>query len=443
LKTTFRFLMSLVLSGLIPAQATTRYASSGSAADINSQVALSIDGDKIKIPVCDVTWANTDQVITTKRIIFSGNSESCSIIRRSGGTLPPFRFHALSTATNIFGVNNITLDQQSTPTITQGISIGDLNATNRFFRLHNICLTNMGVRGISIFGRSQGLIDRCKFYTAFENNIQGVQIDGGRRTGSAVTNNANSIYSHSFGDITNNICVENCYFNFSHANDSCIELYEDANATIRFVTTINAGFGLHEFGLNRSDAQIEVYGCNTFTPLNKYLLFRSGFGVVCSNYCVSAVGNESASNILLTYYRASGTNVFAAAPGNYVWDTGVTGTNRFDFNFYNDTGPIGYPGMDQPGWGDPTTWTLTNSVQTFYGIYQWNNTLNSTGNVMRPFCPGTASTSNCNAPFKAYDGIRNLPDPFDLIVEGRDYTNAVKSGWTPLTYPHPYIVLGD
>lgn len=120
----------------------------------------------------------------------------------------------------------------------------------------------------------------------------------------------------------------------------------------------------------------------------------------------------------------------------------VNGTNQMDFNGNNAT-IIGYPSMDQPGWGDPIVWSATNLLQTFYGGYSWNNSINGNTNIGNwfpySFC-NSAFGVNCNSNLLAYDGIRTLPQTEDLVVEGRDvFSNTARPAYTPLD-AHPMAI---
>jgi hypothetical protein len=119
----------------------------------------------------------------------------------------------------------------------------------------------------------------------------------------------------------------------------------------------------------------------------------------------------------------------------------ITGTNRIDCNCNNAT-TLGYPWVDQVGWGDPVTWTATNGTPTLWGAWSWNNSVNGNTNTavfginlectpaQNPFYP------NCNYNVFGYDGVTTVPNGPDMVVDGRDvFTNQVMVGYAELPYP--------
>ena len=116
----------------------------------------------------------------------------------------------------------------------------------------------------------------------------------------------------------------------------------------------------------------------------------------------------------------------------------ITGTNWMDGN--RNSICLGYPALDMVGWGDPTTWYPDHCVQTFYGAYQWSNTLTlagvTTNLIWEVQLFGATSNANHNVGLYGYHGLK-IPAPTDLIVENRDFFNYPRPGYTPAAYPHP------
>lgn len=434
---------TLLLVGGGSGQAATIGANSLSFDDVDAAVRDAADGDTVRIPPGELVWTNQSLVIT-KRIQIVGAGEDLTIIHRGSNTSSLIIFaKTVSDPQTIFGISNLTLDCDGSLANNAFCIGGSLSETNRYFRIHHVKFKNMLRRGMTAYGRVEGVIDHCYFYAPFNASAQGIEVHGIRRaySGGAATNNANSTTGIVLGQQKDFLYIEDCVFDYVYPNDSAVELYEDAEAVIRHNSITNTGIGVHEFGMNRSGCAWEFYNNHTVNPEEGYMTIRSGWGVIFSNVLdvPAATAATGAAHPRLTVYRASGTNVFPARPGAYVYDTGVTGTNRMDGN-QNDIIP-GYPAFDQPGWGDPTVWTITNSIQTLHGVYSWGNTCNGVDSPTVVFCPGNADTDHANDGLFCYDGVRYLATPSQLIVEGRDYFNGTeKPGYTPLTYPHPLVI---
>lgn len=410
-------------------------------------------GDTLSIPPGEATWTN-EQLTITKRIQIVGSGAQSTIIRRGTNTGYIFLFNALGVgnSTNLFGAANMTIDASGSSAQGMIAAGGNFSQTNGYFRFSGLLITNIAIRGIRTIGASTwGVIDHCTFHLPYNLSGQGVSIEGFQRAGSEVTNNANSTSSYTLGTANNFVYVEDCKFDYAYDNDSTIEMYWDAHAVFRFNQIMNGSMGVHENGASRAATIWEFYG-NTLTSTNgsgvvNWLTLRSGWGVVWSNTITSSVtGFDGFSR--LTYYRAAGTNVYAAnLAGNIQsYPLSVTGTNKIDGNLNSSPDTIGYPAFDMPGWGDPTVWTTTNSQHTFHGVYSWSNTLNGamTGVAPKNFCNYTLlpveASNNCNYGLVSFNGIDPVPDCKLLLQEGRDYFNeTTKPGYVPLVYPHPLV----
>lgn len=434
----------IVLCAPSVVSAITNTAASAAFADVEAAKQLCANGDTLQIPAGNVTWTNETLVVTNRiRIIGSdgGNVDSPvhnTIISRgtNANVLFQFNLNSPSPAAELWGMSRITIECNTNGTMSKAVEIGtSLTHTNRGFRFDNLTVRGIRVRGIVTTGRSEGLIDQCRFDMPANYTAQSVTFLGWQRAANAITNNPND--NVLLGRTNDFVYVENCRFGANYENDSAIEFYWDAQAVVRCCHITNTIIGVHENQINRAATVWEMYG-NTITNNSStggpWITIRSGWGVIFSN-TFSTGSAMSSPTILQMLYRASGTNVFPAGSGNYVYDTGVTGTNRVDGNVDNAS-TIGYPAMDQPGWGDPTLWSATNGVMTLHGVYGWTNTCNGTNLPIsvRDFC----ATTNCNAGILSYDGVRSIPDSKTLIVEGRDFWNDTpKPLYTPLIYPHP------
>ena len=410
-------------------------------ADVQAALALAHDGDSVALPCGSCRWTN-ETLVVTKRIQLVGAGEDLTIIHRGTNKTSLIIFaKTVSDPQTLFGISNLTLDCDGSSANNALCIGGGLGETNRYFRVHHVKFKNMLRRGITTYGRVEGVIDHCLFHAPFDAAAQGVEVHGIRRaySGGAATNNANSTTRIVLGQQKDFLYIEDCVFDYDYPNDSAVELYEDAEAVIRHNSITNTGIGVHEYGMNRSGCAWEFYNNHTVNPAQGYITIRSGWGVIFSNVldAPSDIAARPTSHPRLTVYRASGTNVFPAGPGAYVYDTGVTGTNRMDGN-QNELVP-GYPAFDQPGWGDPTVWSPTNGVQTLHGIYSWDNTCNGVDSPTVVYCPGSQSDADhANDGLFCYDGVRYLATPTQLIRQNRDFFNGIRKPWyRPLRYPHP------
>lgn len=120
------------------------------------------------------------------------------------------------------------------------------------------------------------------------------------------------------------------------------------------------------------------------------------------------------------------------------WFISITGTNRLDGNLNTNTSEYGYPAFEGPGRGDPTTWTATNSIQTFHGVYQWSNVFNNS--ALLTFKTHVFLPTTDNAGLTGANGTQ-LADNADLMKLNRDYFDSPKPGIVYPDYPHPYVTI--
>jgi hypothetical protein len=420
----------------------TNRAASLAYADVLAAVNASANGDTVQLPAGSVTW-ETETLSTAKRVMIEGAGIGLTTISRgSNSQAALITFSGGTGQSAVWGVSHLTINGNAANTSYGLISFGSFTVTNRNFRFHHLQITNILRRGILTIGKAEGVIDNCYFALPYETSGQAVTIFGSQRSGADNTNNAKSATVVGLGQKEDFVYVENNVFDFAFKNDAAVELYYDAQAVLRYNTVTNACFGVHENGLKTRSATVwEIYGNRFYgkpdstDPTVGWLFIRSGHGVVYSNTVVSTYTSR-VKTAMLMLYRASGTNVWK----DYYPGPAVTGTNRLDGNQNHIT--IGYPAWDQPGWGDPTVWTATNSNHTFHGCYSWGNSENgaNVGFSIKDFSNGGTG----NQGLKAYDGVSDIPDSAALIQERRDYFNdTVKPGYKPLVYPHPLATSAD
>ncbi|MBN1812055.1 MAG: hypothetical protein JXA14_09495, partial [Anaerolineae bacterium] len=185
-----------------------------------------------------------------------------------------------------------------------------------------------------------------------------------------------------------------------------------ARWVFRYNTVVNSNCEAHGLQNNnqRGTFSYELYE-NIFTTAdngkNNWVAFytRGGTGVLFNNQVINAEGNPY--------------NDFAAIQDNRSCDHAITywgpcdGTSACDGN---TPGMSGYPCRDQIGrstdFGDSQV-----HPQALEPLYAWNNTFD--GNPV-----AIESRDICDL-------------SLEHVVEGRDFINGVRPGYTPYTYPHP------
>lgn len=416
-------------------------------ATVSAAISNANHGDLIMLPSGSNSWSAYPTIYVTKQIRIRGQGQGLTILDRGTNTGRIFQFCTPNGnnpgRSNVFELGYMTLDCGSGLADALATFGGGLNNTNRNFRFHHLTFERIKLRGIRVFGRAEGVIDHCQFNAPYNLNAQGHSVEGFQRATTEVTNSANATYDWPLGSLVDFVYVENNGYNFGYDNDGAWDTYWDGHAVYRFNNITNSNIAVHENGASRAAMVYEFYGnyitnksFGTTNGVVNWLTLRSGYGVIWSN----TIQSPNAAIVgpgQITYYRASGTNVWPANqvgnPQSYPYN--VTGTNKLDGNSNSVT--IGWPAFDMPGWGDPAVFGPTNTVWTFHGVYSWGNTFNNTNVGLDPheFC-----LTNCNAGLIAYDGVSLVPTPHELMQNGRDYFNdTVKPGYTAAVYPHPLV----
>lgn len=438
------FTFILILLAQVAGFGATNQPSSLAYADVLTAVKASDNGDTVLLPAGCATWTNETLTITKRlRIIGAGIDQTIIYRGTNGQELITFS-NTGSNPQQLVELAHLTLDCGPN-TVCGVVSVGNQTQTNRNFRLHHLKIDNVCKRGIMTVGRAEGLVDHCQINAPFNLSAQGVTVYGFTRGPATVTNPGPALV---FGTFTDTVYIEDCVFNFAYDNDGAFDAYYDASFVFRHNTITNSNFlSTHNQVNGRCSIKYEFYQNYFFntatnsTSENGFVAFgriRSGAGVMWSNTLVSAVA--VVPYLRLTDYRGSATNVWPT----WYPDLVITGTNRVD-GAYGDQNytnlaaglPIGYPGLDMPGWADPIVWTPTNTIQTFYGCYEWGNTYNASNINHTASDFGYKLEQQTNAGVFGWKGLK-IPCPSELIVEGRDYFNDTpKPGYTPAPYPHP------
>lgn len=408
-------------------------------------------GDTVILPRGTNVWTNGQSIYCAKGITLYGAGIDTTTIGVTNAATNQSAIIFPNTGTNKLDICYFTLDSSNCKVPYGMLAVGDslnpLVGSNLNYRVHHMRFANCGSRGLVIFGWAQGVTFSSVFHSRTNDRPQPYTTYGPLRYGDERTNAA--LFLPVFGSISNMTYVEDCIWDMKYGGDGALDGYADARFVVRYnvFTNGSAPFSVHEYEGGRYATHWEFYknlSVNTrtndageFYDNNVTIIshLRGGVGVIWSND-IQSIGYVLAQpKPYLSYYAASGRNIFTSYYDD-VPKVAVTGDRRWDGN--TNVIAIGYPAMDQPGWGDPTTFTATNSSPTFYGCYSWSNryTANFGANwtnvnfIVQDF-GGNAGLTN------AFGGP--LPEPEDLIVENRDYFNDTqRPGYTPAAYPHIY-----
>jgi hypothetical protein len=179
-----------------------------------------------------------------------------------------------------------------------------------------------------------------------------------------------------------------------------------ARWVFRYNTVVNGSCEAHGLQNNnqRGTFSYELYE-NTFTTADNgktnWVTFytRGGTGVIFNNAVINAAGNPYNDFAAVQDSRSCG-----HAASHWGWCDG------------NTPGMSGYPCRDQIGRSTDFSDTQVHP-QALEPLYAWNNTFD--GN------PVTIES-------------RDICDlSLEHVVEGRDFINGVRPGYTPYVYPHP------
>lgn len=473
------------------------FAVSTSFEDVSNAVAACPCGGTVQLPAGTNGWYHP---LTISGITLRGSGTNSTCIRDEMPTVPsgagnPFLFIG-TTNCNPTRITAMRFNAGVTNNITNFAN--NFNAeiqvqgTNTNWRIDNCQFALMSGKTIRQVGDCFGLIDHCNFRT--DDRIA-VEIFGNGPWGDSDWATAITFGSSNATYIENNYFYDQFYDSHQTAPFvGWIDVSGGGRVAFRYNTCWNYYVNTHGVETTqrfRSARYVEVY-MNTFTCYsnsnfqNFYAMtdIRGGTGLIWSNTAYGYFGVGS-----LNYYRATDND-----PGFTPW-FGVTGLTNWDgngsslmtvtssvtsttalivtnqtwtvnqfvgctvYNYSNTAigmvtannatnmtlmGPRHitptftpgnlvtvhrvYPMLDAPGVGlgdmlvdsgsHPTPVFLNESSEPVYG---WNNRRYQNGG------PGTITFSSTN-------GIRT---DYPCIVAGRDWTNNIKAGYIPFTYPHP------
>jgi hypothetical protein len=410
----------------------TNTAASISWKDVTTAYSNCSRGDVLTIPAGSANWTNSLHVFGTRAVSVFGAGEGQSIITDttgSGGDV-----FSLDHITNIFvRVSGFTVIGGSSS--YDLFTVGDHTAGGGvdFARIDHITMTNVTQRGFNTAGHLSVLIDHCTIKN--KANSTCVSVDGDDDGNSPYHPAAwSAVYTPG---TTNGVVIEDCVFDRPDAEatmaNGAIDTYASGIWTARHCIFTNGNVGSHGLdssGSYRGPVGMEFYsnvlaGASGFSKT--YYNFRGGTLISFWN---TLYANNASDNgmIFIDYYRARGTNAYGGTtPCCNPWGP-VSITNAWDGN--TDAG--GYPGLDQMGWGPPTTYGATNTVQTQMPLYAWSNTMIKAG-VTSDVSFFVIQNNETN--IGAYSYISNTAW---FYKTNRDFYNFTpKPSYSALVYPHP------
>jgi hypothetical protein len=463
-----RFLVTLIFLLLAAAsEAATNTLPDFSSATVQDAFNTNTRGDTIIFPIGTNTW-NTDVDLTNWFHIIgqsTGNqingtpNPKTKIIMASDVSGIGFGLH-LKSMTNdnytngfIGCVEGITIQHSSgaNDITLGGTPVGTAGVHGYIFT--NVMVTNISTRGVSWQGDCAFVFAGCTFFapgaaTIWSGNGED---DGG---GSFPQNpkpwaNAFRGWGTRWGGVFENSGA----YQLTTIANGALDNYFSGEATVRFCLLTNGnigGHGLDSSGSGRSPLRFEVYGNTNYGAAafsKSYYNFRGGTLTTCSNWIFT--GNSSdVGETEISYYRTSGTNnigpLFVCCNP---WGPMAGGTNHVDGNIATN----GYPGLDQMGFVGPTTFGLTNSVQTAMPLYSWSNYIVKPGGITNDvstfihFPTWTNGNIYHDPPGvqPEYDGLNLATITWstnNIYAEGREFFSYTpRPGWVPLAYPHPYL----
>jgi hypothetical protein len=414
------------------AYAATITARTCSAADVQSAINASTNGDIVQVPAGACTW-DSKVSITGKTLTLSGNGIGSTIITDNASGNAALGVQCSSN--NFVRVTGFTWTKSANH--TDGILQIGGPQDQVGFRLDRceFTLGSSGSRGVGVFD-VYGLIDQNIFSVTGSGSIQSIQV-----IGDVTYFGQNNPWKRPLSLGTNKaVYIENNTFTYSYQAEDSIDAYRGARVVIRYNRFNNISIGFHgtDSGFARSTHSFEVYN-NTFTNNSttnlRYMTIRGGTGVVYDNVYS---GSKGWYGITLMNYRScqaesnwgacdetkkllysnndlavctSGTNCTVKWCSN-ARDTTCTSDSECPggtcSSYFDGSEAGGYPCRDQVG-------RTTNQVLS--PLYIWNNGTEGVGTWN---CAKTASDIQLNRDY---------------------YLGVTKPGYT--AYQYPYTLEGS
>jgi hypothetical protein len=394
-----------------PPPGDTITAASCALPDVQAAINAAVDSNTVVIPAGTCTWASS-LVITGKILVIKGAGIDQTVIvdgvsKETWPNVP----QVLAYATKPGGLTRITGLTFQGGTITDPNNKGMvlISGNSDQFRMDHVRIITTTTSGVFFSGNVRGVVDSSVF-TINSWHI-GIYVFHESWNNTGDFGDASFADDSHFGTDRAIFVEDNTFTSINGA--PAIDGWSGSRVVFRHNTLMNTAFANHGTetgGRWRGQRTFEVYDNTiTFTQWQwpNMVGMRGGTGVVFNN-AGTYTGNGYAHDVTeVTAYRYSDRSrtytPWGFCDGSNVWDGNQEST--------------GYPCLDQPGRGrgtllsgyDPTPigWT----AQALDPVYAWSNTLNGQPSPM-------VSTAG-------------------VVMDGRDFINAVKPNYTPYTYPHP------
>jgi len=483
------FAVAALAAGLFAAasaaSAATIQAASTAFTDVSNAVASASPGDTVVLPPGTNAWSSQ---LTIGSITLQGSGTNCTVIVDEtppvgNGTALMQLSVTSSVLTRVTGIqfthgvtNNLTFDNYYGSIVIYG--------ANPSWRIDHCFFNVMSSKAVHVGDDAFGLIDHNVFLTFNRISIEIFGTGYGDAAWAAPTQfgSANAVY------------IEDNYFSDGN-NFGLVDVSGGARAVFRHNTMIGSYFNTHGTETTqryRSSRYVEVYQ-NNFTYMtppdwqNFYAMcdIRGGSAVIFSN---TAAGYWSVGS--LNYYRATdndtGFTPWFGATGISGWDSNspplLTGVNSTGVQLTN----LIVPGAN---WTN-NQWfgcTVLNSNTQLMGIVTGNNSNTlffmpsrrawlqvnfapgdtfvvrtvypmldqpgmGPGDLISGDTPAPVWPHQASEPIYAWGNAQylnqgtlnpasgNIGSSYPNILEGRDFFNAVKPGYTNYVYPHPLNV---
>lgn len=399
-------LVFLQLLLVFPAWAATWYTADDSWSNVNAAYTAAIGGDVIIVGQGTNTW--TSGIADTKGVVFASTNRATTVINQGSSAL----CFALQSGTNFDAVYGFTFNEYSGGASFGVVYMAGYGTTNWMSRVASNTF-NFTSKAVLVAGNNYSVIDHNTFVKSVNASANALYLDG---TTQDSTNSWS--YGPQYGT-TNKTYIEDNVFDYSQypGANGLMDCYAGVRFVLRRNTITNTWLEAH--GADSTPNKLAMHDCEVYgntwwvtSSIPFIAQIRGGTGLIWSN-AVNTLDGSSAGSVQITVFRV---NTNSPSAWGY-----VTGSNAIDGN--TDSG--GYPAFCQPGRTGPTIYNAGSTVQALSMVYGWSNTVNGT---LTPEIANGTSANNAGGDSES-----------QLMINGRDYTNAAMAGYVPLAYPHPLV----
>jgi len=371
-----------------PACGDTHTATTCGQSDVESAISAASDGDTVEIPAGTCAWSST-VTITDRELTIRGQS---------------------LTSPTITGKMVVSNDEGYTITLKDFKMIGagyllEINGGVKDFRVTNMTFIQSSSYATVIWGDTHGVIDNCT-YGPSTSGASAIYI------GNAGTTDAYA--EDSVLGTDDQVVIEDCTITRSSHAGGTHAVWSDRGSsyTVRYCTIAGYELDVHGHCTTGGAREFEIYE-NDIEILsgasNKaWAVIRGGTGVIYDNRIEN--NGTQADNTIHVQIRTMEVDDDA---------------DDCDASTGGACHCCEYPCDYQLGRG---------KANALKPVYIWDNVVNESTEGDRTAIWPTGSCAECNTE------CDTTLDPADFMEEDRDYyLGTEKSGYTPLTYPHPLV----